>query len=223
MSRVLCVFLAVAALAALAESAPSEWAPTSRVFGAQPTAARRSFTSAQPSRAVTAAPAAAEEAEDAAEDGPEARASTNEVDDDSWFGWLLPTAEMRLVGKVWEDCAARDDSTVCLKGKALTFLDRAARKDSLNLPGGLTLVRTGKDARAFSAPVTEAELEAELPRDLSARDAKLDSMLLDRVLGFVQSHAVRFNLADQGEGECGYPSRAARGGARRHALRVSGR
>lgn len=198
----------VAALVAAAAARPSdEWASPasqSRAFGAS----RRSYSVAAPARnrvaAAPAAPAKAavveEEAEAAVEDGPEARAAQNEVgDDDGWFSWLMPSAEMRVVGKVWEDCASRDDTTACLKGKALTFMDRAARKESLALPGGLALVRTAQDAGAAKAPVTDADLEAVLPRELGQRDAKLDQMLLDRVLGFVQTHALRFNLAEQGE------------------------
>ncbi|XP_034251927.1 uncharacterized protein LOC117651730 [Thrips palmi] len=206
MSPSVCAFVVVAVLVAAASARPSdEWTPSqSRAFGAS----RRSYSVAAPARnRVAAAPAApakaavVEQAEEAAvEDGPEARASQNEVgEDDGWFSWLVPSAEMRVVGKVWEDCAARDDTTTCLKGKALTFMDRAARKDSLALPGGLALVRTAGDAGAATAPVTDADLEASLPRELGQRDAKLDQMLLDRVLGFVQTHALRFNLAEQGE------------------------
>lgn len=207
----------VVAVAALAAGAPSDgWAPSSqsRAFGASASMARRSYSVASPAsnrvapvaRAATPAPAKQEEDEDVEEaaeqdDGPEARAAAqNEVgDEDSWFSWLMPSAEMRVVGKVWDDCAARDDTTTCLKGKALTFLDRAATKDNLALPGGLALVRTARDSGAAKAPVNEAELEASLPRDLNQRDSKLDQMLLDRVLGFVQTHALRFNLAEQGE------------------------
>ncbi|KAK3916101.1 LOW QUALITY PROTEIN: Thymocyte selection-associated high mobility group box protein TOX [Frankliniella fusca] len=205
----------VVAVAALAAGAPSDgWAPASqsRAFGRLVHHGQAELLGLvggqQPppvARSATPAPARQEEddeVEDAAEeDGPEARAAAqNEVgDEDSWLSWLMPSAEMRVVGKVWEDCAARDDTTTCLKGKALTFLDRAAAKDNLALPGGLALVRTARDSGAAKAPVNEAELEASLPRDLNQRDSKLDQMLLDRVLGFVQTHALRFNLAEQGE------------------------
>lgn len=197
------VLVAVVLLAGCVAARPSdEWIPSrtaafqSRAFGAS----RRSYSAAPASNSVVSPRAPAKEV--AVEDvgAPEARAAQNEVEDEGWLSWL-PTAEMRVVGKVWDDCAERDDMTGCLKGKALTFLDRAARKDSLALPGGLQLVRTDKDAAAATAPVSDADLEAQLPRDLSARDQKLDQMLLERVLGFVQSHALRFNLADQGAGD----------------------
>lgn len=63
--------------------------------------------------------------------------------EESWFG----QSEFSVLQKVYDDCLDKDDFTGCLKGRALTALNKAINQVSCN---NLTLQRRGHFAQIFS-------------------------------------------------------------------------
>lgn len=97
----------------------------------------------------------------------------------------------RLLMKIYEDCH-RKSFVPCLKVKAINFFERAARAREISLADGVTIVR---DAPAFKGPLTEADVESDLPRSAEeARDARLNAILFNRIADFFNSHRVVMSL-----------------------------
>lgn len=90
------------------------------------------------------------------------------------------------------------DMLLCIKMRALTFVDRALRRpDDINLVDGVTLVGSPEAAREMSGrALSEAELDASLPKDAEDRDAQVETMLVDRVARFLESHTLQLKVPD---------------------------
>lgn len=89
----------------------------------------------------------------------------------------------------------------CLKMRALTFVDRALRRPGdLELVDGVSLVRTqeGVDvSREMNGrALSEAELDASLPKNAEEKEAQVETLLLDRVSKFLQSHTLQLKVPD---------------------------
>lgn len=99
---------------------------------------------------------------------------------------------IKLALRVYDECSTSDGFSPCLKKKALTFLNRLSRMDKLNLVDGVTVVK----ADDVPAPdvVTDEQLENSLPRAADARDAALDTMLMDKLTSFISSRTVTVTL-----------------------------
>lgn len=107
------------------------------------------------------------------------------------------TSSWRILYKVLSDCTARQqDMTVCLKMKAVTYLDRALGSDK-PLPI-LEFISLTRDSNVPIQPAvtleTEEQLEASLPRSLEDRSSKLDTLLGDRLSQFYQSRSLQFSV-----------------------------
>lgn len=87
--------------------------------------------------------------------------------------------------------------TSCLKMRALTLVDRALRRpDDLALMDGVTLVRAPGSDAARGRALTEEELDASLPQDADEKDAQVETLLVDRVARFLQSHTLQLKVPD---------------------------
>lgn len=111
----------------------------------------------------------------------------------------LPQAHpgLRAVTRVYDECHMAEGGFMsCLKKKAVTFLDRVGKIDSLNVGDGLKVIRSDVSSQNESngKSLTENELEATLPRGLEARDEMLSNMLLERVARFFSSRTVQLTL-----------------------------
>lgn len=122
---------------------------------------------------------------------------TNEVDDESSW-WSFPSKQINMIQRMLSDCSSGDPFSVCLKAKAVTFLDRVLRKDSISLTDGLSLVADANaSSRARSGrALTEEELVASLPRELGKKEETLDQMILGKLTEFFQGHKLQLNFAD---------------------------
>lgn len=119
---------------------------------------------------------------------------TNEVDDSWW-----PNKQISMVQRMLNDCSSGDPFTVCLKAKAVTFLDRVLRKDTIQVYDGLSLVADEKTARARSGrALTEEELVASLPRDLGKKEETLDEMIVSKITDFFSGRKLQIDMADEG-------------------------
>lgn len=108
---------------------------------------------------------------------------------------------IKLALRVYDECSSSDGFSPCLKKKALTFLNRLSRMDKLNLVDGVFVIKT--DDAPVQQEVTDEQLENSLPRAADARDAALDTMLLDKITSFVSSRTLtvtmpKINIEDLG-------------------------
>lgn len=107
----------------------------------------------------------------------------------SYFG------DIKYLYKTYQDCSASDLST-CLKLKLFTVIDRVARSNSdFNVYDGVTFVKDGEEETDNSAPKTETEIEASLPRSLEDKDQTLNSLIMDKIMSYFGSHTLKVKLA----------------------------
>ena len=108
----------------------------------------------------------------------------------------------RALLRVYDECNKADHGmTSCLKKKAITFIDRVGRLDSLPVNEGFKIV---KNENAIDTKVlSENELEKTLPRGLEARDEALTELLLEKVATFVNGRTIQLELPKMSTEELG--------------------
>lgn len=108
----------------------------------------------------------------------------------------------RALLRVYDEChKAEFGLTACLKKKAITFIDRVARLDSLTVNEGFKIVKN-KNAVDMKA-VSENELEKNLPRGLEDREDALTELLVGKVASFVNGRTVQIELPKMSTEELG--------------------
>lgn len=121
---------------------------------------------------------------------------TNEVEEESSW-WSFPSKQINMIQRMLSDCSGGDPFSVCLKAKAVTFLDRVLRKDSIPIADGLSLVADANASRSRSGrALTEEELVASLPRELGKKEETLDQMILKKLTEFFQGHKLQLDFSD---------------------------
>lgn len=103
------------------------------------------------------------------------------------------SAGVRIALKVYDECAKAESFSVCLKKKAITFLDRLGRMNNLSLADGVTMKRA-TDVPIDSPIITEEKLEETLPRSEDAKENALDEIIADKVADFVGSRTIEVSL-----------------------------
>jgi hypothetical protein len=94
-----------------------------------------------------------------------------------------------------------NEMSLCLKMRALTFVDRALRRTGdVEVFDGVSLVRNqdGPDVsrEVNGRALSEAELDASLPKNADERDAQVETLLVDRIAKFLQTHTLQFKVPD---------------------------
>uniref|UniRef100_A0A6P4DYC6 Uncharacterized protein LOC108038436 n=1 Tax=Drosophila rhopaloa TaxID=1041015 RepID=A0A6P4DYC6_DRORH len=102
-------------------------------------------------------------------------------------------AGARTLLRVYDECTRAEAGFVpCLKKKAISFIDRLAPIEAINVAEGIKLVRLETAPRP---PATsENDLESSLPRSGSDRDAKLTNMLIERLSYFFNGHSLQVSF-----------------------------
>ncbi|XP_022196301.2 uncharacterized protein LOC111053689 [Nilaparvata lugens] len=109
---------------------------------------------------------------------------------------------LRMVNRVYDECAQRDSMITCLKMKAVTFLDRASRSDKLSFGDLLTLERAAGAAPRAGRALTENDLETMLAGGSEeTRDSQLTTLFVDRVARFFNSHTLKVSFPELNSGE----------------------
>lgn len=98
----------------------------------------------------------------------------------------------------------------CLKKKAIAFIDRVNRFDSVNISDGLRITRNDEIAINTST-LTESDLEKMLPRSADDREETLTNMLVERVAQFFSSRTVQIALPKLSASELGRELEEGRG------------
>ncbi|GAB0087562.1 osiris 12 [Sergentomyia squamirostris] len=120
---------------------------------------------------------------------------------------------VRAAIRVYDECQrAEGGFSVCLKKKAITFIDRVTKVDAINIGEGVRVVRSA-DSPAVDVPKTlnEVELDKNLPRTAEARDEALSTMLSDRVARFLSSRTIMVSLPKVSSDELGRSVEEGRG------------
>ncbi|VVC90297.1 unnamed protein product [Leptidea sinapis] len=94
--------------------------------------------------------------------------------------------DVKFAYETYRDCSGSDISS-CLKVKLAKSLNRIAKSDEITLLGGITIT---KDKNA----VEKVEVEEAIPRGLDERS--LDNLLLDKIVGFLQTHTIQRAFED---------------------------
>ncbi|KDR19951.1 hypothetical protein L798_05229 [Zootermopsis nevadensis] len=128
---------------------------------------------------------------------PETDETINEVEDNG--NW-------KLLYRLFVDCAKTQDVSVCLKMKAVTFMDRAVSlKIPLMINDYISLARDpaykeGPQGRSMQ-PLSETQLDESLPKSAEERGERLDELLQEKLNSFLQSRTLQLNFpADIFEG-----------------------
>lgn len=98
---------------------------------------------------------------------------------------------VRYVMRIYEDCQRSDGVLPCLKKKAILFFDRAARAEAIPVIDGVEIVKT---SGAEVSPISENDIESNLPRNLADKNEALTDMLWDRIASFANSRTIQLSL-----------------------------
>ncbi|XP_034484433.1 uncharacterized protein LOC117789510, partial [Drosophila innubila] len=119
-------------------------------------------------------------------------------------------AGARTLLRVYDECNRAESGFVpCLKKKAISFIDRIAPIDAINVADGIKLMRLESAPRppAYS----ENELESSLARSGTERDAKLTNMLIERLSYFFNGHSLQISFPKLTSDEIGRGLEEGRG------------
>lgn len=100
---------------------------------------------------------------------------------------------VQLALKIYDDCSKTEGLSVCLKKKAITFIDRLGRMNKLSLSDGIVVHKTA-DAPKDAAAITEEELDKTLPRSLDAKDDALSGIMFEKISNFIGSRSIEVAL-----------------------------
>ncbi|XP_052859124.1 uncharacterized protein LOC128266574 [Drosophila gunungcola] len=119
-------------------------------------------------------------------------------------------AGARTLLRVYDECTRAEAGFVpCLKKKAISFIDRLAPIEAINVAEGIKLVRLETAPRP---PATsENDLESSLPRSGNDRDAKLTNMLIERLSYFFNGHSLQVSFPKLTSDEIGRGLEEGRG------------
>ncbi|CAH1111162.1 unnamed protein product [Psylliodes chrysocephalus] len=87
-------------------------------------------------------------------------------------------------------------TATCLKLDIVGWVEGLNEKGNINVLPGVSIVRENSSAKANTADLV-AELGREFPND---PDARLDGFLMKKVQGFLDSHSLKLNFAEAGDG-----------------------
>ncbi|XP_048001476.1 uncharacterized protein LOC125238243 [Leguminivora glycinivorella] len=99
-----------------------------------------------------------------------------------------PTGEDDVIGSVIgvvRSCA-EEDVSLCLKERALKYVENLATAREVNLADGISLLGSGspRSARSFEP----------LPEDPAARENQVESRLLDATADFLENHVIQLRM-----------------------------
>lgn len=104
---------------------------------------------------------------------------------------------LRSMMRIYDECHRSDGGIgMCLKKKAITFIDRIGRIDVINIGDGVRVVNadgTNGGTKA-SKSISENELDKMLPRALDDRDNYLNNMLTEKLAGYISGRKIQISL-----------------------------
>lgn len=103
---------------------------------------------------------------------------------------------LRSMLRIYDECQRTEGGVaMCLKKKAVTFIDRIAKIDVINIGDGVRVVGV-EGAGATKAPksISENDLDKMLPRALEDRDNYLNNMLTEKLADYISGRKIQISL-----------------------------
>lgn len=105
---------------------------------------------------------------------------------------------LRSVFRIYDECQRSDGGlSMCLKKKAVTFIDRISKIDVINIGDGVRVVGVENAANMPKTPkmLSENDLDQMMvPRSLEERDYLLNSMLTDKLANYISGRKIQISL-----------------------------
>ncbi|XP_076174704.1 DUF1676 domain-containing protein Osi9 [Ptiloglossa arizonensis] len=100
---------------------------------------------------------------------------------------------------VYASCSGEESLAVCLKLKALRFVDRAARSADIDVVDGFKIVQTEEAKSGSRAENARSlnDIESTLPSEVEAKEAAINDALFDRTAKFLSTHTVELSLPEE--------------------------
>ncbi|KAF7274115.1 hypothetical protein GWI33_013206 [Rhynchophorus ferrugineus] len=95
----------------------------------------------------------------------------------------------RMGLKLLDECS-RSDFRICMKKKAITFLDRLGRMEKITIMDGFTLIKS-KSNETNSTIITENDIDENLGRSLDDKNAVLNKILVDKATSILDSRTMQ--------------------------------
>lgn len=112
----------------------------------------------------------------------------------------IEDSALSKVYRVIQDCSNKD-LTMCLKMRALTYVDKALRRsEDINIVDGVTLVKADSSTEAYrglnARALSQDELDASLPKNADEKNTQIENMLFDRVARFLETHTLMLKVPE---------------------------
>lgn len=102
---------------------------------------------------------------------------------------------LRSILRIYDECQRSDGGmSMCLKKKAVTFIDRLSKIDVINIGDDVKVVGLEGTPTIKSRSLNENELEQMLPRSLEDRDFFLTNMLTEKLANYLSGRKVQISL-----------------------------
>lgn len=103
---------------------------------------------------------------------------------------------LRSILHIYDECQRTDGGvSMCLKKKAVTFIDRIGKIDVINIGDGIKVVGVdGGSAAKAPKSMSENELDQMLPRALEDRDYFLNNMLTEKLANYISGRKIQISL-----------------------------
>lgn len=125
-------------------------------------------------------------------------------DDDQQTNSSNATPGLRSMLRIYDECQRSDGGMqMCLKKKAVTFIDRISKIDVINIGDGVRVVGVENAAVKTGKTISENELDQMLPRSLEDRDYFLNNMLTEKLANYISGRKIQINLPQVTPNELG--------------------
>lgn len=102
---------------------------------------------------------------------------------------------LRSMFRIYDECQRTDGGmAMCLKKKAVTFIDRLSKIDVINIGDDVKVVGVEGAAGKASKSINENELDQMLPRSLEDRDYFLTNMLTEKLANYLSGRKIQISL-----------------------------
>lgn len=105
---------------------------------------------------------------------------------------------LRSVFRIYDECQRSDGGiSMCLKKKAVTFIDRISKIDVMNIGDGVRVIGVENAATMpkTARMLSENDLDQMMtPRSLEERDYLLNSMLTDKLANYISGRKIQISL-----------------------------
>lgn len=102
---------------------------------------------------------------------------------------------LRSILRIYDECQRTDGGmSMCLKKKAVTFIDRISKIDVINIGDDVKVVGVDGTTAKLAKSISENDLDQMLPRSMEDRDYFLTNMLTEKLANYISGRKIQINL-----------------------------